>query len=368
MYKDEIEQKINILKHKKDVFIVAFETSCDETSAAVVKNGREVLSNIVSSQIDIHKRFGGVVPEVASRNHVEVIDNVLSEALTKANIELKDIDAVAVTYGAGLIGALMVGVAYAKSLAYALNVPLIAVNHIKAHIAANYIESHTLPAAVPPLCFKAPETLSPPFIALVVSGGHTAILKVTDYTKSEFIGGTVDDAIGECYDKVARVLGLEYPGGPKIDKLARTGNNNIKFTKHDGLKSSYDMSFSGLKTAVINYVHQAAPSPAGFADTIPDICCSFQTEAVESVVSRAIKACKQFNMPKLTIAGGVAANSFLRERLTEECKANNIELFLPQMQYCTDNAAMIGALAYFDLLNDVGLADTDLNAVSNLPL
>lgn len=342
-----------IIKNKgiMDVLILAIETSCDETSVAVVKNGREVLSNIVSSQIDIHKRFGGVVPEVASRSHTEAIDSVVNQALETAKVSLEQIDAVAVTYGAGLIGALMVGVSFAKALAYALKIPLIKVNHIKAHVAANYITN---------------PDLEPPFAALIVSGGHTAIVKVVSYTKQELIGSTVDDAIGEAYDKVARVLGLEYPGGPKIDKLAKNGNNNIKFVKSETLKNSFNSSFSGLKTAVINYINTKRQK--GEELNLEDICCSFQAEAVEGLISKAIRACTQNNINKLVLAGGVAANSFLRKRALEECKAHNIELCVPPLQYCTDNAAMVGVMGYYNLMAGEGIAEDNLNAVSNLPL
>ena len=266
MYYDESIERVKILQSKKDVYILGIESSCDETSVAVVKNGREVLSNVISSQIDIHTRFGGVVPEVASRNHLMAFENVLSEALSKANMTLKDIDAIAVTYGAGLIGALMVGVTFAKTLAYSLNLPLIAVNHIRGHMCANYI------------CHK---DLVPPFIGLIVSGGHTAIVKVESYTNFSVIGSTLDDAIGECYDKVARVIGLGYPGGPKVDKMAESGTYSIKFVK-DKLKNTFDSSFSGLKTAVINYVHTL--SQKGKEINLPDICASFQHEAVLPLV------------------------------------------------------------------------------------
>lgn len=351
MYIDKVREKLKEIKNKKDIIVLGIESSCDETSIAVVKNGREVLSNVISSQIEIHTRFGGVVPEVASRNHIEAIDNVLNESLKQANITLKEIDAIAVTYGAGLIGALMVGVGFAKSLAYALSVPLIAVNHIKGHVAANYI---------------ANKDLEPPFMALIVSGGHTAIVRVDDYINQTKIGSTCDDAIGEAFDKVARVIGLGYPGGPKIDKLSKVGKNNIEFVKHDVLAKSFDCSFSGIKTAVINYVNRLNQK----GETIPveDICCSFQTQAVNGLVDKAIRACKEYGVNKLALAGGVSANSYLRERTVNEGEKNGIKVYFPPFSLCTDNAAMIACMGYFDLINDEGISDINLSAVSNIDL
>ena len=348
MYKEEMEKVCEQLKMKKDVLVLGIESSCDETSIAVVKNGREVLSNTVATQIDIHTRFGGVVPEVASRNHVEAINNVLQTSLDEAGITLNDVDAIAVTYGAGLIGALMVGVSFAKSLAYALNKPLIAVNHIKGHMSANYIEH---------------KDLEPPFIGLVVSGGHTAIVEVQDYVNQKLIGSTLDDAIGEAYDKVARVIGLGYPGGPKVDKCSKEGKNNIKFTK-DNLKNSFDSSFSGLKTAVINFVNSL--NQKGKPLPINDICASFQAQAVDGLVEKTIKACKKYNYKKLCVAGGVSANSYLRQKLIEKGEKEGINVYMPSLKLCTDNAAMIASLGYFNLMNDVGLSDLDLDAVSNI--
>ena len=354
MYIIDAAEKFNNLykNHKtKDIIVLGIESSCDETSIAVVKNGREVLSNVIASQIEIHKRFGGVVPEVASRNHLMAIDNVLNEALLKANITLKDIDAIAVTYGAGLMGALMVGVTYAKSLAFALNIPLIKVNHIKGHISANYIAT--------------PE-LTPPYIALIVSGGHTAIVKVADYVNNILIGSTVDDAVGEAYDKVAKVLGLGYPGGPIIDKMAKTGKPSIKFVKHDMLKNSFNFSYSGLKTAVINYLHNL--NQHGEEPNVADVCASFQAEAVGALVEKSIRACKKFKSKTLVVAGGVAANSYLREQLKNSGEQNNIEVLFPPMVLCTDNAAMIAAEGYFNIISNSGLADTDLTATPTLNL
>ncbi len=351
MYKEKVQEKLKELKNKKDIIVLGIESSCDETSIAVVKNGRTVLSNVVSSQIEIHTRFGGVVPEVASRNHIEAIDNVLNESLKQANITLNEIDAVAVTYGAGLIGALMVGVGFAKSLAYSLNVPLVAVNHIKGHVAANYI---------------ANEDLKPPFMALIVSGGHTAIVRVDDYIHQTKIGSTCDDAIGEAFDKVARVVGLGYPGGPKIDKLSKLGNNTIEFVKHDTFAKQFDCSFSGIKTAVINYVNRL--NQKGEELPVEDICCSFQTQAVNGLVDKAIRACKEYGIDKLALAGGVSANSYLREKTTLEGEKNGVKVYLPPFSLCTDNAAMIACMGYFDLINGEGISDTTLSAVSNIDL
>lgn len=350
MYFEEMQKKVEKLKNKSDVLILGIESSCDETSIAIVKNGREVLSNVISSQIEIHTRFGGVVPEVASRNHIEAITNVLNESLKQAKVTLKDIDAVAVTYGAGLIGALMVGVGYAKSLAYALNKPLIKVNHIKGHMSANYIEH---------------KDLTPPFIGLIVSGGHTAIVEVKSYVSQKLIGATLDDAIGEAFDKVARVVGLGYPGGPKIDKLAKLGKNNIKFTK-DNLKNSFDSSFSGLKTAVINYANTLKQRKKELP--INDICASFQCQAIDPLIEKSVRACKKLGYKTLCVAGGVSANSYLREKITERGKKEGINVYYPSLKLCTDNAAMIASLAYFNMQNNVGLADINLDAVSNIEL
>lgn len=350
MYIEEMKKVCEQLKRKQEVLILGIESSCDETSIAVVKNGREVLSNTVASQIDIHTRFGGVVPEVASRNHVEAINNVLQTSLNEAGVALNEIDAIAVTYGAGLIGALMVGVSFAKSLAYALNKPLIAVNHIKGHMSANYIEH---------------KDLQPPFIGLVVSGGHTAIVEVQDYVNQKLIGTTLDDAIGEAYDKVARVIGLGYPGGPKVDKCSKEGKNNIKFVK-DSLKNTFDSSFSGLKTAVINFVNTL--NQKGKEIPINDICASFQAQAVDGLVEKTIRACKKYNYKKLCVAGGVSANSYLRQKLLERGEKEGISVYMPSLKLCTDNAAMIASLGYFNLMNDVGLSDLNLDAVSNIEI
>ena len=330
MYIEEAKQKFEMLKGKECVRVLAFESSCDETSVAVVENGRKILSNIVSTQIPIHVRFGGVVPEVASRNHILAISNVTKEALAAAKLEIKDIDLVAVTYGAGLIGALLVGVNFAKALAFENNIPLVAISHIEGHIAANYL---TYPHLVPP------------YMCLLTSGGHTAILKVEDYNQRTLIGSTIDDAVGECFDKVARILGLGYPGGPKIDKLAKEGKSEITFCKTP-LVGTYNFSFSGVKTAVINYVHNKEQK--GEEINKADIAASFQEEVCSELV----------------VAGGVSANSRLKEMLKGECEKQNISLFMPELGLCTDNAAMIGSAAYFMMKKDEGLSDTNLTASS----
>ena len=338
-------EKFEALKHKKDVLILSVESSCDETAVALVKNGREVLANVVSTQIEIHKQFGGVVPEVASRNHIKNIDTVLDEALAQAGRTLQDIDAVAVTYGAGLMGALLVGVNFAKTLAYALKLPLIAVSHVHGHIGANYI-SH--------------KDLEPPFMCLMVSGGHTAIVEVEDYCKFNLVGTTVDDSVGECFDKVARVLGLSYPGGPNIDRLAKLGQNNVKFNYKSPLRDEFNFSFSGLKTAVVNHVHNKEQKGEEFSKE--DIACSFQELATDELVLKTMKACKTLNKNKLVIAGGVGANSKLREKLLKYGDENDIKVFMPDLKYCTDNAAMIGSIAYYYVLAGIGLADLTLTA------
>ena len=354
MYETISKEKFDYLVKNyknKDILILGIESSCDETSIAVVKNGREVLSNVIATQIEIHKRFGGVVPEVASRNHIMAIDNVLTEALEKANVTLDDIDAIAVTYGAGLMGALMVGVTYAKSLAFALNKPLIKVNHIKGHISANYI---------------ATPDLVPPYMALIVSGGHTAIVKVADYTNNILVGSTVDDAIGEAYDKVSKVLGLGYPGGPIVNKTTKKNQPTLQFVKSDALKNSFNFSYSGLKTAVINYLHNLQQH--NIKPNIPDVCASFQKEAVGALVEKSIRACKKYKITTLAVAGGVAANSYLRQQLTEEGKRNGIKVLFPPMVLCTDNAAMIASEGYFNLVSNSGFATTELTATPNLNL
>ena len=349
-YNERMIKKIEEIRKKQVVNILAIESSCDETSVAIVQNGRTVLSNIISSQIEIHKRFGGVVPEVASRNHILAINSILKEALEKANMTFEDIDAIAVTEGAGLVGALLVGVTCAKALSFILDKPLIAVNHIKGHIAANYI---------------AHKDLTPPFICIIASGGHTAVVEVTDYNSLSLLGTTQDDAIGEAFDKVARVLGLEYPGGVKIDRLAKGVIPTITFVKHFSQENSFDISYSGLKTAVINYVHTKKQN--GEELDIKDICASFQKEAVDMLTQKAIFACKQKNHKTLVLAGGVSANSYLRESLSNMGEKEGIKVLYPPLDLCTDNAAMIGALAYF-VLQKQNPAPLDLTAKANLPL
>ena len=344
-YEEIAKEKFEKLKTKKDVIILGVESSCDETSVSIVKNGREILSNVVATQIEIHRRFGGVVPEVASRNHVLALNPVFDEALAKAGIPASEIDAIAVTYGAGLVGALLVGVNFAKALAYTLQIPLIAVSHIQGHISANYL-SHI--------------NLEPPFMCLMVSGGHTAILKVNDYISQEMIGSTIDDAVGEAFDKVARVLGLPYPGGVEIDRLAKDGENNMTFIKHQILPDSFDFSFSGIKTAVINFLN--THKQKGVDIKKEDVCASFQTLVVEELSSKAVKACLKTGLKKLVVAGGVGANSFLQKRLKELCERNGIELFYPDLKLCTDNAAMIASAGYYYLKKGKGLAGLELTA------
>jgi len=333
---------------KKDILILGIETSCDETSVAVVKNGREVLSNVISSQIEIHKRFGGVVPEVASRNHIMAIDSVLAEALEEAKVGLNDIDAIAVTYGAGLIGALMVGVSFAKTLAYALNKPLIAVNHIQGHIAANYLGTE----------------LKPPFTALVISGGHTAIIDVKNYVKFKMLGNTLDDAIGEAFDKVARVLGLNYPGGPEIDKLAKQGKPIYDFSFKNNLKDELNSSYSGLKTSVINFVHSKEQKGESFEKA--NVAASFQKIATEMIVQKAVAFCAKSRAKRLVIAGGVSANSQIRAVAEKLCRQENIQLFIPKLAVCTDNAAMIASQGYYNFINKKGLSGPNLAPKSRI--
>ncbi len=331
--------------------ILAIESSCDETAAAVVENGRTVLSSIISSQIDIHTLYGGVVPEIASRKHMEHIDYVVERALSEAGMALEDVDAVAVTYGPGLVGALLVGVAYAKALAYAAKLPLVGVHHIEGHISANYIEN---------------KELEPPFLCLVVSGGHTHLVRVADYGVYEILGKTHDDAAGEAFDKVARAIGLGYPGGPKIDQLAKEGNPHaIAFPRGQIADSPYDFSFSGVKSAVLNYLNQSAMQ--GIEVNPADVAASFQKSVVDVLVEKTMAAEKNTGMKKLALAGGVASNSALRAGMQAACKKEKIELFCPSPVLCTDNAAMIGAAAYYEFQKGVrhGL---DLNAVPNLQL
>lgn len=334
-----------------NINILAIESSCDETAAAVVKNGRQVLSNVISSQIAIHTIYGGVVPEIASRKHMENINQVINQALSEAGMKLEDIDAIGVTYGPGLVGALLVGVSAAKSISFAADIPLVGVHHIEGHICANYIEN---------------KELEPPFLCLVVSGGHTHLVIVKDYGKYEVIGRTRDDAAGEAFDKVARAIGLGYPGGPKIDKLSKEGNPNaIEFPRAVIDGSPYDFSFSGLKSAVLNHLNYCQMK--GIEVNPADVAASFQQSVTDVLVSRAIKAVKENKLNKLAIAGGVASNSAIRQALSYECEQNNIQFYHPSPIFCTDNAAMIGVAAYYEYINGIR-SGWDLNAVPNLKL
>lgn len=335
----------------KDTYILAIESSCDETAAAVVKNGREVLSNIISSQIDLHTLYGGVVPEIASRKHIEKINQVIEEALKEAKVNLNDIDAIGVTYGPGLVGALLVGVAEAKAIAFAAKKPLVGVHHIEGHISANYIEN---------------KELEPPYICLVVSGGHTHLVVVNDYGDYKVIGRTRDDAAGEAFDKVARAIGLGYPGGPKVDKLAKEGNPDaIKFPRANVEGAPFDFSFSGLKSAVLNHINMCQMKNIEINEA--DIAASFQKSVVDALLSRALLACEEYGMDKLAIAGGVASNSAIRSAFEEKCEKKGIKFYHPSPIYCTDNAAMIGVAAYYEYINGTRHG-WDLNAVPNLKL
>lgn len=336
---------------KEDVFILAIESSCDETAAAVVKNGREVLSNIIYTQIALHTLYGGVVPEIASRKHIEKINQVIEVALSEANITLEEITAVGVTYGPGLVGALLVGVAEAKAICFAKKKPLVGVHHIEGHISANFIEN---------------QDLEPPFICLIVSGGHTHLVLVKDYGEYEIIGKTRDDAAGEAYDKVARAVGLGYPGGPKIDKAAKEGNSTAIFFPRAVIEDApYDFSFSGVKSAVLNYINSCQMK--GIAVNTADIAASFQAAIVEVLVQHSIQAAKEYGLGKLAIAGGVAANSELRSSMAAACKKEGILFYHPSPALCTDNAAMIGSAAYYEYQKGIRHG-WDLNAVPNLRL
>ncbi|OKZ59527.1 MAG: tRNA (adenosine(37)-N6)-threonylcarbamoyltransferase complex transferase subunit TsaD [Clostridium sp. CAG:354_28_25] len=328
----------------KDIIILGIESSCDETSVAVVKNGREVLSNVINTQISIHELYGGVVPEIASRNHVENISPVMKEALKEANVKIDDVDGIACTYGPGLVGALLVGVSYAKALSYAANKPLIGVNHIQGHIAANYITY---------------KDLEPPFLTLLISGGNTQLVLVKDYTKFEILGKTRDDAVGEAFDKIARVIGLGYPGGPKMDKLAQEGTPNIVLPKvHiDGL----DFSFSGLKTAIINLHHKTPDINKA------DLAASFEKDVAEILLENTKKAVKETNINKIALAGGVSANSYIRKAFKELEEKEDIKVYYPELKLCTDNAAMIASAGYYNFLKG-NFSDLKLNAVPNLKL
>lgn len=328
---------------KENIITLGIESSCDETSVAVVKNGREVLCNVINSQIKIHEKYGGVVPEIASRNHIEAISGVTKQALEEAKITFEDIDIIACTCGPGLVGALLVGVSYAKALSYALNKPLIGTNHIEGHIAANYI-TH--------------KNLTPPFLCLIVSGGHTHLVHIKNYNEFEILGKTRDDAIGEAFDKVARVIGLGYPGGPKVDKLAKEGVANIELPKPhmEGL----DFSFSGIKTAIINLHHKN-----------PDInkanlCASFEKDVTEILLENTIEAAKKLNINKIALAGGVSANSYIRQEFLK-LQAKGYEIYYPEMILCTDNAAMIASAGYYNFMAGK-VSDMYLNAIPNLKI
>lgn len=335
----------------EDKYILAIESSCDETSAAVVVNGREVLSNVIASQIDTHKKYGGVVPEVASRMHIEAISGVVEEALEKANVTLDKIDAIGVTYGPGLVGALLVGLQFAKGLSFGTKKPLIGVNHIEGHICANYIQH---------------KELKPPFVSLVVSGGHTFIVHVKDYGNYEVIGQTRDDAAGEAYDKVARALGLGYPGGPKIDKLAKEGDPKaIAFPKANFHEETLDFSFSGVKSAVLNYLNKCKMQ--NIEVNKADVAASFQYAVIDVLKENVLMTCKKRNVKTIAIAGGVASNSSLRETLIKEASKRGIEVLFPAPILCTDNAAMIGSAAYFNFVKGK-ISDLNLNAKPNLKL
>lgn len=328
----------------KNIITLGIESSCDETSVAIVKNGREVLTNVINTQIEIHKQFGGVVPEIASRKHIENISEVTKQALKQANMTFDDIDIVACTYGPGLVGALLVGVGYAKALSFALNKPLVGVNHIEGHIAANYIT------------FKG---LEPPFLCLVISGGHTHLIHIKDYTEFEILGKTRDDAIGEAYDKVARVMGLEYPGGPKIDNLAKEGNPNIKLP--ETYFDNWDFSFSGIKTAVLNLNHNKPDTNKA------DLCASFEKTTTDMLINNTTKAIKELKLNKIALAGGVSANSYIRERFSKLGEELGIKIYYPDLKLCTDNAAMIASAGYYNFLAGK-TSNLELNAVPNLKI
>lgn len=342
--------RVKTYEIKENPIILAIESSCDETACAVLRGRNQLLSSEIESSMTEHIKFGGVVPEIASRAHTAAVSVVVKRAVKNAGIKLSDIDAVAVTYGAGLLGALLVGVSYAKALAFSLNVPLIPVSHIRGHLAAIYL---------------ADKTLKPPFISLLASGGHTAIIEVEDYGKYKLLGQTLDDAAGEAFDKAARVLGLEYPGGPNIEKLAKTGKNSIKFPAMLKGKGGYDFSYSGLKTAVINYVH--TQTMAGRDYSKADVACSFQHAAVDVLVKKAITAAKEKNLSVITVGGGVAANGYLRETLQNSCEKVGIKAIVPPKILCTDNAAMIAAEGYLRYVNR-DFADLTLNACARVEL
>ena len=346
MYNQKTKNKPKNLMTKDEVIVLGIETSCDEMAVSVVRNGKDVLSDILYSQTDVHSLYGGVVPEIASRAHTDKIIPLIDSALFEAGLSLMDIDAIAVTTNPGLIGALIVGVSAAKALSYAGNIPLIGVNHIEGHICANFVGNNSL---------------EPPFVAVVVSGGHTAIYQVSDYTSYTYLGGTSDDAIGECFDKVARVLGLPYPGGPQIDKLSKTGQATISLYKDKkSVRDDLMLSYSGLKTAAINYLHNAKQK--GETVALNDFCASLTVAAVDLLVDTAILAAKKVGLRTIALAGGVAANGYLRSRLLEVAGRDNIKVSIPPLRYCTDNAVMIASRAYYSIKKGQNLCGLDLNA------
>lgn len=349
-YIEKVTKHLNSIRNKEDLVVLAIESSCDETSCAIMR-GDKLLTNIIATQIEIHRRFGGVVPEVASRNHTLSIESVVKEALSEAGMTLEDIDCFAVTYGAGLLGALLIGVAYAKSLAYATGKPLIAVNHIKGHIAANYI---------------AKPDLKPPYLCLIASGGHTAIAKVNDYANVEIIGTTVDDSCGEAFDKVARVLGLPYPGGVQIQRLAESGADTIDMPIPFKNESHFNFSYSGLKTAVINYVHNMEQK--GIEINKADLAHSFQKRAIGMLVNNTVRAAREFNIKTVVIAGGVGANTLLRESMSKAGEEYGFNVFYPTLVLCTDNAGMIASECRNLIRNGAIPSDLDLDGCANVKI
>ena len=330
---------------EKNILTMGIESSCDETSVAIVKNGREILSNVIDTQIPIHEKYGGVVPEIASRNHIEAISRVTKKALEEANISFEQIDAITPTYGPGLVGALLVGLSYAKALSFATNKPLVGVNHIQGHIAANYITY---------------KELEPSFICVMMSGGNTQIVHVKNYTEFEVLGKTRDDAIGEAFDKVARVVGLGYPGGPKVDKLAKEGQANIELPKTHFDEDTLDFSFSGIKTAVINLHHKNPDINKA------DLCASFEKNVTETLMENVKKAIEKTGIKKITLAGGVSANSYIRKEFLK-LEQEGIKVYMPDLKLCTDNAAMIASAGYYNYIQGKR-NELDLNAVPNLKL
>ena len=349
-YEKSCAEQLEKLRDKEDLLIIALESSCDETACAVTR-GRKVLSSVIASQIDIHKRYGGVVPEIASRNHVMAISQITSQAIADAGIKPEELDCVAVTYGAGLLGALLVGVSFAKAYAYALGKPLIPVNHIRGHVAANYI---------------AKPDLKPPYICLIASGGHTAVVRVDDFEEITLLGSTQDDACGEAFDKVARVLGLEYPGGPQIQKLAREGKPVVQLPTPLKNSEGYDFSYSGLKTAVINYVHSKEQKGEEFSKA--DIACSFQEKAVSIMTDAAVRAAKDSRLGTIVIAGGVAANERLREVMMQKAEKHGLKVYYPPLSLCTDNAAMIASEAYNLVRSGADAAKITLDASATVKI